>query len=96
MLPVSGEQHEKAREATRHTMSDLAMNEMWSPLRAAEAGIAAYFASLAAHGVRLVDVSEVAEWLRTRGEMSAADRDRRVLAKAADDLLARFGGGDKR
>ena len=55
MLPVSGEQHEKAREAAR--------DKVFVPAWAADELLAAYFASLAAQGVRLVDVREVAEWL---------------------------------
>ena len=90
MLPVSGEQHEKAIDAA-------VWEETFELGRigytAAEVAIAAYFASLAAQGVRLVDragfVREVAEWLR---ELDASG----AVANYRDDqftqtFLARFG-----
>ena len=58
MLPVSGEQHEKAREAAMHAAARVGWGASTT-----DATLAAYFASLAAQGVRLVDVREVAEWL---------------------------------
>lgn len=88
-LPVSGEQHDKAVEAAyraRRSLGGLATEDI----------IAAYFASLAAQGVCLVDASEVAEWLRTRGEMLAWPRDKALFIAAAADFLVRFGGGDER
>ena len=91
MLPVSGEQHEKAIEAGA---TALATTGVWrTDSEEAEATIAAYFASLAAQGVRLVDrarfVREVAEWLR---ELDASG----AVANYRDDqftqtFLARFG-----
>ena len=76
MLPVSGEQHEKA--------CDEARDKVFVPAWAADELLAAYFASLAAQGVRLVDVREVAEWLRLGGW------------PLVQPFLARFGGGDER
>ena len=46
MLPVSGEQHLKARDEAR--------DRVFAPAWAADELLAAYFASLAAQGVRLV------------------------------------------
>lgn len=91
-LPVSGEQHEKSIEAACEGACDSARERGWRgndaeawPLRndAAKDAVAAYFDSLAAQGVRLVDVREVAEWLA---------RERDVRERVA--FLARFGGGD--
>jgi hypothetical protein len=85
MLPVSGEQHERAIIVARYAQADFAMLESWTPLAATEKTIAAYSESLAAQGVRLVDVREVAEWL-----------DDQCGSARAHWFLARFGGGDER
>ena len=82
MLPVSGEQHEKAREAAMHAAARVGWGASTT-----DATLAAYFASLAAQGVRLVDVREVAEWLRY---------EYAPVCGVADEFLARFGGGDER
>ena len=87
MLPVSGEQHEKAREAAMHAAARVGWGASTT-----DATLAAYFASLAAQGVRLVDVREVADWLRSRltgNGVCVVTRDP-FLA----EFLARFGGGD--
>ena len=112
MLPVSGEQHEKAREAAhgaivrvlddRLAFNIAAYGVAWTGEKAdteffvgsvSRAALAAYFASLAAQGVRLVDVSEVVEWLR---EAKLPGRGFNVGNEMADAFLARFGGGDER
>ena len=86
MLPVSGEQHEKAREAAFFSVVGYLFNDKPSVrARAVDAVLDAYFASLAAQGVRLVDVREVAEWLRLCRQ-----------SVTAEEFLARFGGGDER
>jgi hypothetical protein len=90
MLPVSGEQHEKAIDVAGWEETH-ALGRIGS--EAAEVAVAAYFESLAAQGVRLVDAREVAEWLRTRGEMLAWPRDKALFIAAAAEFLARFGGG---
>jgi hypothetical protein len=89
MLPVSGEQHERAVIVARYAQADFAMLESWTPLAATEKTIAAYFESLAAQGVRLVDAREVVEWLRQIGMIRYWSAD-----GIADAFLARFGGGD--
>ena len=83
MLPVSGEQHEKAIDAA-------VWEETFELGRigytAAEVAIAAYFASLAAQGVRLVDAREVAEWLR---ELRVPGSQGTFYDAMADAFLAR-------
>ena len=55
MLPVSGEQHQKAREAAFFSVVGYLFNDKPSVrARAVDAVLAAYHASLAAQGVRLV------------------------------------------
>ena len=100
MLPVSGEQHEKAREAGA---TALATTGVWrTDSEEAEATIAAYFEALAAQGVRLVDVREVAEWLRGEADRLAGTGQLGDAAAAGAALahrqafLRRFGGGDER
>ena len=85
VMPVSGEQHEKAIECAyraRRSVGGLATEDI----------IAAYFASLAAQGVRLVDAREVAEWLRQEVDGHPAIPNG-VIHRA---FLRRFGGSDER
>ena len=97
MLPVSGEQHKKAIEVAVAECTRL-LNDEVDGNDAAKDAVVAYFASLAAQGVRLVDrdvfVREVAEWLR--GHTTWEGKPDKVSAAYADGLLARFGGGDER
>lgn len=84
-LPAGDERHLKAVEAAA---------QAWDTGSAADF-IAAYHASLADQGVRLVDASEVAEWLRSDGPLVSLRGYARRQATAAA-FLARFGGGDER
>ena len=84
MLPVSGEAHKKAIEAVIYRKC-CSCSEATREKTEFGYDLAAYFASLAAQGVRLVDVREVAEWL-----------DDQCGSARAHWFLARFGGGDER
>ena len=59
----------------------------------ANEAVAAYHAQLRKDGVRLVDASEVAEWLR--GHTTWEGKQDRISVAYADAFLARFGGGDE-
>ena len=87
MLPVSGEQHGKALDAAGWEETSR-LGRIGS--EAAEVAVAAYFASLAAQGVRLVDQGEVdCEKCKGSGE---------VYWKAAgcDDRCQSCGGTGRR
>ena len=91
MLPVSGEQHEVAVQKAIAAFFAGRDDTLYAVLDA-------YFASLAAQGVRLVDrdgfVREVAEWLR---EVDPTPFCAKAWGPvAAIDFLRRFGGGDER
>ena len=91
MLPVSGEQHEVAVQKAIAAFFAGRDDTLYAVLDA-------YFASLAAQGVRLVDrgvfVREIAEWLReVRSEIPGGND---VIQAVADLFLRRFGGGDER
>jgi hypothetical protein len=74
-LPAGDERHLKAlEEASDHPMFD------------AQDIIATYFLELHRQGVRLVDASEVAEWLR---------ENLHPRHKVEDAFPRRFGGGDE-
>lgn len=84
-LPAGDERHLKALDAAA---------EAWVNVGSLEDILAAYHRSLADQGVRLVDASEVAEWLR--GHTTWEGKQDRISVAYADAFLARFGGGDER
>ena len=99
-LPAGDERHLKALEAAHWTLGGGTICHYdedlpgYVPIAQVENVLAAYHRSLADQGVRLVDASEVAEWLR--GHTTWEGKQDRISVAYADAFLARFGGGDER
>ena len=98
-LPAGDERHLKALEGAAHERLKRAKfsagwDGLWPTLLTETTeriapDVAAYHRSLAEQGVRLVDASEVAEWLRDTGFATFS------LDAIHARFLARFGGGDE-